>query len=263
MSRKIATSAPKQFSPSGESLVHTNERLFNPALAKVLRRFFSRFYREHGRRFPWRESEVTPFGIFVLEMLLVQTRAESVVSVWIEVIGRWPTPASLAAADPDELLRLVGQLGLGNRRQKALRTAAAAIVQRYKGHVPRSVERLAALPHVGLYTSRAVACFGFGQRVPIVDANVLRVYGRLTGRVYDDDNRRWPEVWALAEASMPAQGARAHNWGLLDFAATICTSRSPKCVECPLLRYCHYGTLLLGIAPPALQEVKALSKSNQ
>lgn len=202
---------------------------------------FRQFYKKHGRDFPWRHKGTTPFGILVAEMLLRQTRAVQVAAVWPVLLERYPTPKELAAADPDELHALLAPLGLGRQRVQALQEMSAVLVKRHRGSVPRKIDALAALPHVGLYAAHATACFAFGQRVPLVDSNVLRVLGRLFGEQFKTDNRRAPGAWELATQVMPANGpAREHNYGLLDFAALVCTAGKPLCRECPLNGRCAW-----------------------
>lgn len=202
---------------------------------------FRQFYRTHGRDFSWRHKGTTPFGILVAEMLLRQTQAVQVAAIWPVLRDRYPGPYELAVADTAELYELLVPLGLGRQRAQALQEMSTALAQRHRGRVPKKIEALLALPHVGLYAAHATACFAFGQRVPVVDVNVLRVMGRIFGETYGLDNRRAPEAWNTAEQVMPPKGpAREHNYGLLDFAALICTPRKPLCRECPINAQCTW-----------------------
>lgn len=212
-----------------------------PILINSARAAFRKFYRTRGRRFPWRAKGTTPFGILVVEMLLRQTRADQVAKVWPVLMERYPDPRSLAAASPEELYALLSPLGFGRQRVQAVQEMSTVLVQRHRGRVPRSIDKLLELPHVGLYAAHATACFAFGQRVPVVDANVLRVLGRLFGETFKPDNRRSPEAWELARSIMPAHGpAKEHNYGLLDFSALVCTPGKPLCRECPLNGECMW-----------------------
>lgn len=85
-----------------------------------------------------------------------------------------------------------------------------------------------------------MGCFAFNERLPIVDANVLRVLGRIHGVNFATDLRRAADAWALAWAILPRANTALHNYGLLDFAATICTAKRPKCVDCPLNKNCLF-----------------------
>ncbi|HEX2863762.1 MAG TPA: hypothetical protein VHN99_04285 [Deinococcales bacterium] len=216
-----------------------------------LRRFFRTWYRVNGRAFPWRQRETTPFGHVVAEVMLRQTKASMVVAPWTEFTQRFPSPTGVVQTPAEEILALVAPLGLGRQRTGALKSLSLALVERHRGRVPRGLEQLRELPHLGLYSAGAVACFAFGQRVPIVDVNVLRVLGRITGEVYPADNR-WKkagEAWELAGRILPARGFREHNYGLLDFAAQVCTARRPLCEACPLLGVCTYGRLARSDVP--------------
>lgn len=202
---------------------------------------FRQFYRKHGRDFPWRDKGTTPFEILVAEMLLRQTQAIQVAAVWPSLRERYPGPRELAAADQSALVELLTPLGLGNQRAKALREMSTELIRKHRGRVPRKIEALLALPHVGLYAAHATACFAFGQRVPVVDTNVLRVLGRVFGEKYGLDNRRAPKAWQVAQEIMPPKGsAREHNYGLLDFSALVCTPKKPLCRVCPINGKCTW-----------------------
>lgn len=207
-------------------------------IERRLRRFFVRWYREHGRSFPWREPETTPFGILIAEMLLRQTRAEMVASIWPVLLDRYPSPESFSNADEAELLDLLVPLGLVTQRVEATKLVSIEICRRHAGRVPRSIPRLLELPHMGLYSAHAVACFAFNRRVPVVDGNVLRVLSRLTGVDYGRDNRRSPTAWDLAWRILPSRNAKLHNYGLLDFSAQVCKPIGAEHALCPIRAIC-------------------------
>lgn len=194
-----------------------------------LKSFFQHYARKHLRTFPWRRTGTKPFHLLVAELLLVQTKAEDVARVWLLLMRRYPDPPHLARARQNTLIRLLQPLGLQQQRSRALRAVSQALIDLYGGEVPKTIDELLELPHVGLYVATAVACFGFGHRVPIVDANVIRVFDRITGNQGIRELRRRFDVWRLAWGALPRVDAKSHNYGLLDFAAQICTSRSPCC----------------------------------
>lgn len=146
-----------------------------------LRNFFTRYARKHFRNFPWRRKKTKDFHLLIAEVLLAQTKAPDVAQVWPVLISRYQKPEDLASVNRSALKALLRPLGLQNQRAKALQTIATVLVERHHGEVPHDVAQLLSLPHVGLYTAAAVASFAFGKRVPIVDTNVLRVLGRITG----------------------------------------------------------------------------------
>ena len=210
-------------------------------LTARLRIFFWKYYERNGRHFPWRGKCTSAFGLLVAEVLLKQTKASDVVHVWLNLLDTYPTPASLARARKAPLLRLLEPLGLQRQRSVALTSMAKAIVSGFSGRVPREIEDLLRLPYVGLYSACAVTCFHHAARVPVVDANILRLLGRLTGDHFGRDLRRNHHVWALAWGILPRERFAAHNYGLLDFSALVCTARNPACTRCALRVRCVYG----------------------
>lgn len=210
-------------------------------LSKIsLQAFFGKWFRKNGRTFPWRNKGTTPLGILIAELLLRQTRAEMVAEIWPSLVKAYPDAHALAVADPNKLLVQVSGLGLGQQRTEALIKLGKALVSRFNGTVPREIHQLESLPHIGLYSARAVACFAFGRQVPVVDGNVVRVFSRLKGLPVASDIRRADRIWRSALRMLPSRRAKQHNYGLLDFSAAICRSRNPLCSACPLAQQCHY-----------------------
>ncbi len=130
------------------------------------------------RDLPWRRPGVTPWQILVSEFMLQQTPVARVEPIWLDWIARWPTPSATAAASTADVLRAWGKLGYP-RRAKRLHECAKVIADRYGDVVPDDVDALLTLPGVGAYTARAIACFAYGKRVPVVDTNVRRVVARV------------------------------------------------------------------------------------
>ncbi len=174
-------------------------------------------------------------------MLLRQTRAESVAALWDDFISEYPTPRALAGARQPVLRQRIQPLGFGKQRSSALISAAKWLLEHHDGHVPRTEAELLQIPHVGLYTARAILCFAFGIRQPIVDANILRFFSRYYRLKGQTDIRRNLEAWQIAETILPGSSKRArqHNYGLLDFTAEICRPRGGQCSICPLATSCQ------------------------
>jgi A/G-specific adenine glycosylase len=206
-----------------------------------LKGFFARFGNKNFRAFPWRAKNVRPFHLLLAEVLLVQTKAEDVARVWPRLIREYPTPFALARARTGHLVRLLRPLGLQNQRAKSLKVISRTLTNDFDGKVPQSLETLLSIPYLGLYTASAIDCFIFGKRVPIVDANVLRVFERITGRKAGRDLRRAGEAWRLAWALLPEKNCAMHNYGILDFSSKICTARNPNCATCSLNSTCSFG----------------------
>ena len=207
--------------------------------------FFANWFKMRGRSFPWREEDVSPYGILLAEVLLKQTRAEMVATVWPKLYREYPNAASLESAIPEVLFHHISCLGFGRQRVTALRQLSATINK--AGGLPTQPADLMKLPHVGIYSAHAVACFAFGHRVPVVDLSIVRVLSRLAGSEAPNDIRRAPEVWEIAKSLLPDKEVKEHNYGLLDFAADMCKARSPRCGECPVAPNCAHGKHLARI----------------
>lgn len=187
------------------------------------------------REFPWREGDLTPYEVMIAEILLQRTRAENVVSVYDEFLDRFPDLGALADAEQPEVAELLRPLGLHNRRSSSL----MEIADELNGEdFPRTEEELLELPHVGRYVANAVLCFGYGEPAAVVDSNVIRIYQRVFG--IEEDRQRSQTLWNFAERVLPNQRAERFNLALLDFAAQVCTSASPRCEDCFANRYCEY-----------------------
>ncbi|RAV15110.1 A/G-specific adenine glycosylase [Mycolicibacterium sp. GF69] len=186
------------------------------------------------RDLPWRRPGVTPWQILVSEFMLQQTPVGRVEPVWSAWVQRWPTPSSTAAASAADVLRAWGKLGYP-RRAKWLHECATVIATEYGDVVPSDVETLLTLPGVGAYTARAIACFAYRQRVPVVDTNVRRVVARAVHGRADAAASSSPRDLADVEALLP-DGAAAPKFSiaLMEFGATVCTARAPRCGLCPL-----------------------------
>ncbi|MFN2494969.1 MAG: A/G-specific adenine glycosylase [Pseudonocardiaceae bacterium] len=192
-----------------------------------------------ARDLPWREPGTTPWGVLVSEVMLQQTPVHRVTGMWTEWMARWPRPSDLAAQTPGTVVRAWGKLGYP-RRALRLHAAAATIAAQHDDVVPAEVDTLLALPGVGTYTARAVAAFGYGHRVPVVDTNVRRVVARAVHGRADagppSTARDLSDVNALLPAVQPARFSAA----LMELGAVVCTARRPRCTGCPLLAECAW-----------------------
>ncbi|MCV7172582.1 A/G-specific adenine glycosylase [Mycobacterium manitobense] len=190
------------------------------------------WYAHAQRDLPWRRPGVSAWQILVSEFMLQQTPVARVEPIWLDWIARWPTPSATAAAGAGEVLRAWGKLGYP-RRAKRLHECATVIAADHGDEVPADVETLLTLPGIGAYTARAVACFAYRQRVPVVDTNVRRVVARAVhGRADAPASTR---DLADVEALLP-DGDRApvFSVALMELGATVCTARGPRCGLCPL-----------------------------
>lgn len=192
------------------------------------------WYERSRRDLPWRAPGVTAWQILVSEFMLQQTPVARVAPIWVEWVARWPTPSATAEAGAAAVLRAWGKLGYP-RRAKRLHECAEVIAAEYDDVVPRDVDTLLALPGIGAYTARAVACFAYGVRVPVVDTNVRRVVARAVHGLSDAGSPSTVRDHADVAALLPEDtAAQLFSAGLMELGATICTARSPKCGVCPL-----------------------------
>jgi len=192
------------------------------------------WYDRSRRDLPWREPGVSAWQILVSEFMLQQTPVSRVAPIWPEWIRRWPTASSTAEASAADVLRAWGKLGYP-RRAKRLHECATVIARDHGDVVPDDVDTLLTLPGVGSYTARAVACFAYSRRVPVVDTNVRRVVARAVHGLADAGAPSAVRDHADVEALLPKDDtAPAFSIGLMELGATVCTARRPRCGVCPI-----------------------------
>ncbi len=198
-----------------------------------LREALLSWYSCHQRDLPWRRTR-DPYRVLVSEVMLQQTQVERVRQYYERFVKRFPTLDALARADLDDVLKAWEGLGY-YARARNLHRAAQIILRDYAGRIPTRREELLKLPGIGRYTAGAVLSIAFGQDEPVVDANVRRVLTRLLALRRVQNPRRLEE---LARALLPSEQAGPFNQALMDLGATICVSREPRCLICPLTPFC-------------------------
>ena len=202
------------------------------------------WFSRSARTLPWRTNPRDPWRSLVSEFMLQQTQVSRVLEKFEPFLDRFPTPGALAAADEADVLAMWSGLGY-YRRAKLLQAAAKAIVEKFSGLVPGTVDELVELPGVGRYTAGAVASIVFDQAAPIVDGNVARVLLRIHGREQTASQAAawvWERAEGLAKHAGRAEGRKsriaAFNEGLMELGAVVCTPRNPKCDQCPVVKAC-------------------------
>lgn len=209
-------------------------------------------YDRTARDLPWR-GEDDPYRVWVSEVMLQQTRVDTVLGYYGPWLERFPDVASLARADLDEVM--LAWEGLGYyRRARFLHQAARVVRDRFDGRVPSAYDDLRSLPGLGEYAAGAVASIAFGQAVPAVDGNVRRVFARLFD-VADPKN-----AWLRAMGMALVDPHRPGDWNqaLMDLGATVCVPGTPRCDRCPLSAFCAAyaaGTQEERPAPPKRKAV--------
>ena len=196
-----------------------------------------RWFRARARSLPWRDDP-RPYYVWVSEIMLQQTRVAAVMPYFSRFVAALPDVASLAAADDDALMKLWEGLGYYSRARN-LKKAAKLVMEKYGGAIPRDFDALLSLPGIGRYTAGAIASIAYGERVPAVDGNVLRVVARLTASRDDilrDATKRAAEA-SLASA-MPKEAGQ-FNQAMMELGALVCLPRAAHCEECPLAALCR------------------------
>ncbi|MGD0471657.1 MAG: A/G-specific adenine glycosylase [Candidatus Velthaea sp.] len=195
--------------------------------------WYARFGRTH---LPWRRTR-DPYAIVVAEFMLQQTQVDRVLPLYAAFVERFGTFEALAASDAGDVMRAWRGLGYNSRAQR-LRLLAQTVVREHRGALPRERDALLALPGIGPYTAAAVRAFAFDEDDVALDTNIRRVVHRLRFGLEFPARASERAVDAAATALVPA--GRGHDWNsaMMDLGATICTSRAPKCLLCPLAKDC-------------------------
>lgn len=203
------------------------------------------WWKENSRDFPWRHNR-TVYRTAIAELMLRRTQANQVVPIFNEFISSFPTLSVVAAAPSAILRRMFYPLGLEWRANNILDFIAQANT-RYGNDLPADIIILRTLPGIGDYVSAAIVCFADGQTYPLIDTNVVRVLGRIFGLDTSGEARRRKSMRELATQAVYELNPVDYHYALLDFAATVCTARSPKCDRCPFQNEarCDYYRLVV------------------
>jgi A/G-specific adenine glycosylase len=201
------------------------------------------WYASHARQLPWRvhantNTAISTYAVWVSEIMLQQTRVETVIPYFERWMQRFPTIASLAEAPLADVLSTWEGLGYYSRARN-MQQAARVIEREHHGELPSSLRDLIALPGIGKYTAGAIASIAFGKDEPALDGNIRRVLARcfdVSEPAKSATGER--KLWELARAHLPPGRAGDYNQALMDLGATICTPRSPNCPNCPLVEQC-------------------------
>jgi A/G-specific adenine glycosylase len=192
---------------------------------------------KNKRSFPWRKDR-TPYKVLLAEILLQRTPANRVAKFFPKLIERFPSPERVVNADADQLRKLFHPMGL-KKKVDWLTSLLKEVCDKYDCKIPNQESELTKLPGVGLYTARAIMCFGFNENVAIVDVNVARVLSRVFGITQVKRPSEDSKLWHFAETLLPKEHTRHYNEALLDFSALIC-KKAPLCKICLVRDYCDY-----------------------
>lgn len=208
-----------------------------PTQRRTFRRRLLAWYDVHGRDLPWRNTD-DPYHILVSEMMLQQTQVDRVLPKYHEWLGKYPSLVALSRAEITEVTETWRPLGY-NIRPRRLHAIACESVTRFGGELPSDEETLLSFKGIGAYTAGAIRSFAFRQRAAILDTNVARVLFRVfIGKGDPKAHAMKKRLWAMSEALVPVKRVFDFNQALMDFGATLCTARKPKCLVCPMAKGC-------------------------
>ena len=196
-----------------------------------------KWYAEHQRDLPWRKTRI-PYKIWISEMMLQQTRVDTVIPYFLRWMEKYPNIKILASASRDDILKTWEGLGY-YRRAHAIHETAAIVLLKYGGIFPSQVSELRQLPGIGPYTASAIAAFAFDQDILTVDGNVRRVLSRWIDLELDPRTREGEtRLRDWASETMPSGMAAGYNQAVMDLGALLCTVKNPSCSDCPLVSNC-------------------------
>ncbi len=189
------------------------------------------------RPMPWR-GEKNPYLVWLSEIILQQTRVEQGMSYYLKFKAAFPRVKDLAAAPADEVMKLWQGLGYYSRARN-LQAAAKYIMEKHQGVFPSSYQEIIQLKGVGPYTAAAIASLAFNQPYAVVDGNVFRVLSRIFGiKTPIDSTKGKKEFTAIAQALLDEHRPGEYNQAMMDFGATVCLPKKPKCRNCPFQSHC-------------------------
>jgi A/G-specific adenine glycosylase len=231
-----------------------------PRLRSLVRRRLLAWFAHHARDLPWRQDR-DPYRIWVSEVMLQQTQVATVGPYFERFLEAFPTLAALAGASEQDVLRLWAGLGY-YRRARDLHRSARRLAAEHGGQVPDDPTVFGELPGVGRYILGAVLSQAFERRLPILEANSLRVLCRCFGLQGDPRSgsvQRW--LWDASRLLLPARRVGDFNQALMELGALVCTPAAPTCSACPLAGHCTarrqglQEVIPLRPSPPAVEEV--------
>ncbi len=209
------------------------QQQWGPEEIREFRRRLLSWFGRHKRALPWR-SDPAPYRVWIAEIMLQQTRVQTVLSYYQPFLERFPDVQDLAAASEAEVLRFWAGLGY-YRRARNLHHAARLIVTEFGGEFPHALEQIRRLPGVGRYTAAAIYSIAFGAPEPVVDGNVRRVVSRLLGCVNASEDFYWQQ----ARSWLAVDHASSFNQAFMELGALICKPLFPLCSKCPVRPLCR------------------------
>ena len=193
------------------------------------------FFTSGRNNLPWRKK-ISPYRVWISEIMLQQTKVNTVIPFFKKFIRKYPNLQSLSDASEDDILALWSGLGFYKRAKNIFKTKEI-IKNSFNNTFPKKFDELILLPGIGKSTAGAIMSIAYGKSFPILDANVKRVISRFDN-IDIKSKGAIKNLWEKAEAYTPNKNIFEYTQGIMDLGATICHSRSPSCVECPLNYSC-------------------------
>jgi A/G-specific adenine glycosylase len=215
------------------------QRKISKTKIEFFQRALLKWYKTNGRDFAWRKPFTSEYEIIISEVLLQRTKAETVAKFFPLFLDAYPGWTYLAAATIEELEEALRPIGLYRQRASRLRALALAMKDKYY-QIPQEVNDLNELPMFGQYISNAAQLLIHNKPMPLLDVNMARVLERFFEPRKMADIRYDPDLQDLAYKVIDVKDSKKLNWAILDFAATICMARNPKCDICFLREKCNY-----------------------
>jgi len=204
---------------------------FDALATRRWRQRLLQWYDRNRRDLPWRRDR-DPYRVWISEIMLQQTRVSAVLEHYRRFLQRFPTVQRLAAAREPAVLAAWSGLGY-YRRARMMHAAAKVIVKEHGGRFPETIPELRALPGIGRYTAAAIASIVFDTAAAVVDGNVERVLGRVSGADFSGEG-----VWQAAESLLSRKRPGDFNQAMMELGATVCVPGPPKCSSCPVIGLC-------------------------
>lgn len=190
-------------------------------------------------KYPWRQNR-TPFRVLISEILLTRTKAVQVIPVYTKFINMYPNLDDFLEISYEISSELIKSLGLSYRAKKMV-DLIKIIKEEYDMKIPKTLEALKHLPGIGDYGANAILCFGYNKREGLIDTNFVRIFSRFFNVSSKTKTPKTDKfLWSFAKKIVPEKNFIAYNYGVIDFANKICSSKKPRCNSCVLKDLCFY-----------------------
>jgi len=202
----------------------------------IISRHIVDWFNLNGRHdLPWRKN-VTPYRIWISEVMLQQTQVKTALPYFQKFMGKYPTLKKLSLANEDEILAAWSGLGF-YRRARNIFATKEIIKNTYNNIFPKTFESILSLPGIGRSTAGAILSLAYNEATPILDGNVKRVISRIIKK--DQATIKEKEFWELSTQLVNHKYAFSFTQGVMDLGATVCSPSNPNCTQCPIKIECE------------------------